>query len=301
MFTLRLRRFWPGADKPGGFFPRLVQQAIGEPVSVITSVDRPADLEIVEGSPRLREVLVRRARMKVLGPRGIDPRWAEQECVEPMSPTSIWYTAENVRPPTRGDWSGFLSFDLDTLGGRNAYLPLWMLDLRDFNTSGDLTLNDLLEYRQGELDRPQFACAFIGNPDPMRFHAIDALSAIGPVDVYGHAVGRPVPNKWAIASQYRYIISFENDLYPGYVTEKVLDGARSGCILLYRGLHSPSGLSSAAMVNWIPPLTMSDFVGTVAMLELEPGQRDTLLRAPVLRSAPNMDDVLDLIRRVLDD
>ena len=55
------------------------------------------------------------------------------------------------------------------------------------------------------------------------------------------------------------------------------------------------------MVNWIPPLTMSDFVGTVAMLELEPGQRDTLLRAPVLRSAPNMDDVLDLIRRVLDD
>lgn len=301
VFTLRLRRFWAGADRRGNFFPSLVEQALGEPVSVITSANRPADLEIVEGSPRLREILVRRARMKLRNPRGADARWAEQECLEPMSPKSIWYTAENVRPPKRGDWSGFLSFDLDTLGGRNAYLPLWILDVQDFNTFGDLRLNALLETRQGEVDRPGFACAFIGNPDPMRFHAVDALSALGPVDVYGQAVGRPVPNKWDVARQYRYIISFENDLYPGYVTEKVLDGARSGCVLLYRGLYPSGGFNPAAMVNWTPQLTLSDFVDKVAALEEYPEERDAILRAPVLRYAPSINDALCLIRRVIDD
>lgn len=299
MFKLGLRRFWAGAGSRGAFFPRIVERAIGEPVRVVAKQGR-VDLEIVEGSPRTREVLIRRTRLRLTSSHKLDARWAEQDCVRPEQRKSIWYTAENVRPPSRGDWSGFLSFDLDSLSGRNAYLPLWVLDLADFNAAGDLTVSSLMESRPYETDRSKFVCAFIGNPDPMRFHAIKALSELGSVDVYGTSVGRPVRDKWQVASQYRYILCLENDLYPGYITEKALDGARSGCVPLYRGLDPSRSLNPEGMLTWNPPSSLDDLVDAVADLEREAERRAALLHAPVLLSPPKLDPVIELIQRVVD-
>lgn len=299
MFNLRLRRFWADAGTPGAFFPRLVERAIGEPVRVVGK-QGPVDLEIVEGSPRTRDVLARRARVRMTAGRRLDPRWAEQDCIAPEHRKSIWYTAENVRPPSRGDWSGFLSFDLDSLSGRNAYLPLWVLDLADFNAAGDLTVSSLTQSRPCDIDRSRFVCAFIGNPDSMRFHAITALSELGPVDVYGGSVGRHVADKWRVARQYRYILCFENDLYPGYITEKALDGARSSCVPLYRGLDPSGSLNPDGMLTWNPPSSLEDLVNSVADLESNAERRATMLEAPVLLSPPKLDSVVELIQRVVD-
>lgn len=301
MFTLRLRRFWEGAEAPGGFFPRLVSQAIAEPVRVTTSHREAADLEIVEGSPHLRDVIGGRLRHRFTYRRRLDPRWADQAAIVPRAAKSVWYTAENIRPPSRGDWSGFLSFDLDPLGGRNAYLPLWLLDVANFNSSGDLDIAALLEPRVPDPDRSGFMCAFIGNPDPMRFHAIQQLAKVGPVDVFGRSVGRPVRSKWPVARQYRFVLCFENDLYPGYVTEKALDGARSGAIPVYRGLDEAGFFNEGAAVNEVQVGGVGGLAETVNELEKDIEKRVEILSAPVLTSMPNLDGALDLIRRVLDE
>lgn len=301
MFTLRLRRFWPGAEAPGAFFPRLVSQAIAEPVQVTTSPREPADLEIVEGSPQLRHVMAGRIRHRLTRRRGLDPRWADQSSIVPGATRSIWFTAENVRPPSAGDWSGFLSFDLDPLGGRNAYLPLWLLDLADFNSSGDLRLAPLLESRVPDLSRTRFLCAFIGNPDPMRFHAIERLASVGKVDVFGRSVGRPVTSKWGIARSYRFILCFENDLYPGYVTEKALDGARSGAVPLYRGLDAACSFNDGALLNLAKIASLEDLAEKVRDLNVDDERRARMLAAPVLNAAPSIEAVVQLIRRVIDE
>jgi hypothetical protein len=151
------------------------------------------------------------------------------------------------------------------------------------------------------MDRSGFVCAFIGNPDPMRFHAINALKKLGQVDVFGKAVGKPVPNKAAVARGYRYILTFENDLYPGYVTEKVLDGARTGCVPLYRGIDYLGDFNPKCMVNVTPELSLSGLTDRVASLEADAELRAQLLGERVLQHRPNREASIELIRRVLDD
>ena len=40
----------------------------------------------------------------------------------------------------------------------------------------------------------------------------------------------------AVARNYRYFLCFENDLYPGYVTEKPIEAWASGSVPLWRGI-----------------------------------------------------------------
>ena len=46
---------------------------------------------------------------------------------------------------------------------------------------------------------------------------------------------KPVPDKLAVLRGYRYSICFENQAFPGYVTEKIFDCLRAGVIPIYLG------------------------------------------------------------------
>jgi hypothetical protein len=155
---------------------------------------------------------------------------------------NFWYTGENIRPPLHLDYDYFLSFDQDDFGGRNIYFPLWYLDF-DWGFGEkfrpriglDIKGSELGESRELSEEKTGFACAFIGHNHPIRYEAISRFSEIGKVDVFGKAVGRPVASKFSIARNYRYTICFENDIYPGYVTEKLLDAYYCETIPIYWG------------------------------------------------------------------
>lgn len=56
----------------------------------------------------------------------------------------------------------------------------------------------------------------------------------------------PVKSKLAILQRYRFCICFENSLYPGWITEKIFDCFRCGCVPVYFGdshveSHIPGG------------------------------------------------------------
>lgn len=94
-----------------------------------------------------------------------------------------------------------------------------------------------------------FVCAFVGNAEPIRMRALEALTRIGRVDVYGAAVGRPVREKRSVSKNYRFSVCFENDVYPGYVTEKALDAHASQCVPIWRGEDAANILNSEAIIN----------------------------------------------------
>jgi hypothetical protein len=173
----------------------------------------------------------------------------------------LWFTGENVRPPME-DFDHFFSFDVDDLFGVNTYFPLIYLGVNWFNTipktpspevdrMGIFPTPDFLDSPRTftENDREGFACAFIGKPEPIRMRTIEKLRSIGQVDVFGPSVGKPVRNKIDIARNYKFMMCFENDIYPGYVTEKPLDAWSSGCIPIWRGIDSASILNSDSMIN----------------------------------------------------
>ena len=164
----------------------------------------------------------------------------------------IWYTGENLRPPV--GWDLTLSFDTDRLDGANHYLPHWAIrtgvlsgpDQRDLMSVGEQT------YREGRNNPripPKFACVLASNPHPMRDQIAEALGEVGHVERFGRAYGKPVQSKNELLKQYRYCITPENDLYPGYVTEKPFEAWLTGTVPIWWGLDPNGHLDQGALLN----------------------------------------------------
>ena len=230
-----------------------------------------------------------------------NPQYNRQRSSRP----EIWITGENVRPPA-GDWCATLSFDVDPLDGQNVYFPIWWAltgvfgEAKSHFSSADMRLERLLTGRTTDISaRPKFACAFVGNPDPMRMHAIQALSTIGQVDVFGPAVGLPVRDKHQIAKSYRFMICFENDLYPGYVTEKPFEAWASGCIPLWWGSDPLGQLNAAAMLNLDQLGSMRALTRKVSDLESDPDQVRMMGSLPILAKPPDFQSTIVRLRQLL--
>lgn len=292
-------------------YSRLVSVAAGEPVTIVSDTKAHVDLELV--SVHAPEFLrLARTVLSVSMGRNYRRRLRRAERWNNVyrdpsgrATSSVWFTGDNIRPPS-GPWDGYLSFDLDPLDGRNAYFPHWweyvgVLGSKKMSYSGlDLDIEALMQVREPDLHRPEFACAFIGNPTPVRLHAIDALSKVGHVDVYGNSVGKPVGSKVELAKNYRYVLCFENDLYPGYTTEKPFEAWATGAIPLWWG-SDPSGyVNSGAVVNAANYASLAEFADRVAELDSNLTARAEVASKPILLRAPDLEPSLALIRRVLD-
>jgi hypothetical protein len=157
----------------------------------------------------------------------------------------IWWTGENVRPPIAEEFDAYLSFDSDDYHSKNLYLPLWVLNLNWFghsNIQGFVSespfQNELLtssEQKVLDIKNRNGCCAFIGKMENTRQSALYSLSKVMETAVFGASVGRPVSDKIATANNFRFILCFENDLYPGYVTEKLIEAHLTNALPLYWG------------------------------------------------------------------
>lgn len=307
------RDFWPGF-RPEDFFLPLLSMGLGgqdgttRPVQVVPSW-APCDLEIVSVFPGpigMRRRAVNAARRSL---RMSSLESARVGQPSPWAARSIWFTAENVRPP-RASWHATWSFDATSGLARNSYFPLWYLLLPELaglpptrispeNRSGrPITLASALSSREAQTGtRAKFACAFIGNPEPTRMRAIDALRRIGPVDVYGPSVGSVVASKWEIARDYRFMLCFENSVTPGYVTEKLFDAWACGTVPIWNGLDRDGYLNPAAMIN-LAALggSLDQLLEQVERVFSDPASTDRIAGAPLLVRQPSMAPILESLR-----
>jgi len=203
---------------------------------------------------------------------------------------NIWCTFENRRPPL-GDFDLTFSYDLDSFNETNYYLPLLYqyMHIRDEKKKPWKHLIKPKECtKKRNLDenffknKNGFVSSFINNPHPTRLRAISALSKIGQVDVFGRSVGNYVEDKIGAAEKYWFNLCFENDLYPGWVTEKVLEAWLAGSIPLYWGLDSAGLLNPKAIVNLNEFKSLNAFIEYVEYLFSNPVIMKEMINQPLL-------------------
>ncbi len=292
--------------RPGSTYRALVESAMSLPTEVVSE---RADIHFWSVHPS-RLTRVRGLAWDAARFAGVTKR--RGELVHPKvefeieSSANVWFTGENVRPPV-GPWDGYLSFDHHGLGGRNVYFPYWFdyvgsVGRPYVNFTGlDMAPDDYLTQRvPGARSRPGFVAAFIGNATSMRWHAIETLRAVGRVDVYGDAVGRPVQDKARVGRDYRFVLCMENDLYPGYVTEKVFDAWAMGAIPIWWGDDSHRYLNPKAMINLANFESFDAAADYIRRIDTDPDTFDAInSRALLLREA-NTGAAQHLIQRVLE-
>jgi hypothetical protein len=314
LIKVRFRDF-PGEDSYGHFI-ELVEIASGEKVLLCQDRSKIVDLEITgpyggasdDYATPLSKKIKRLCYIAITNGRHLSVRKLATG-IQPSKTAkkNIWYTGENKRPP-QGDWDGYLTFDTNLPPDRSAYLPLWFLTSTNLFKSTTQTywgsqvptIAQLTEGRKFTTRRKKFVVSFIGRSYPMRLHAIESLAKIGKVDVFGEAARNQVKNPSFVAKNYRFIMCFENDLYPGYVTEKPLEAYLAGAIPLYYGLDELKYLNQSALISLNNFKKLADWVDHIKKIDMDTSLFRKMYEQPILLKKPNLKDAVNLIRKVLE-
>lgn len=193
---------------------------------------------------------------------------------------NIWFTAENIRPPLDMNFDAYFSFDLDSFAGRNYYLPLWICRLGPTVEAANRAQLELTNERSAHGSRKRKFAVVASNPEPIRSYFIRKLQLNAEVDVFG-GLGKPLANKDLVLRNYDFNVCFENDIYPGYVTEKAIEAYLSGCIPIWRGNDAGGYLNPHAIID-VSNLSMSDAIDKVISVSEDPKEVQKMNQAPLL-------------------
>jgi len=308
---------WPNPIGPSEeIFARLLSLALGREVVVEPDPHTEVDICIESvygrgGSPSFQSRAYR--FLASHSKSGIDfskSKYSPNQQPSRKARYSIFFTGENERPPF-GDWDCYLSFDLNSYGGKNAYLPLWWITSSDLirptvspYLGRPITIDEMLSPRDVDYNtRKKFCVAFIGKAYPFRMQAIAALSAIGKVDVYGgiarNANQKAAFAKFETAQEYKFVFAFENDLFPGYVTEKAPEAWATGAVPLYWGSDPAGYLNQDAMINLANYQNLDSFTERVGQVARNPKLWSSIANQPILKRRPDLEEVLSILRKAL--
>lgn len=176
----------------------------------------------------------------------------------------IFYTGENIRPDFN-ECDFALSYD-HLSDPRNLRVPLYVL-YNDFPQLVNRTIpNNLLDQKS------KFCCFVVSNPgNSIRNEFFQLLSGYKKVDSGGrylNNIGGPVSDKIEFMKEYKFVISFENESYPGYVTEKVYEPKLVDSLPIYWGDPLVSNeFNSASFINCHEFISMQAVVERIVELD----------------------------------
>lgn len=209
---------------------------------------------------------------------------------------NIWFTGENLRPPSNQDWDLLLTFETDQYFINELYLPFWATNLGTSVKEAKQIQKKLLQNRNVPKQNRKFACIIMGNPHPKRIQVMNEIRKIGEVDGYGFAFNKKINDKETILANYDFNICFENDLYPGYVTEKLFDSWNSYCIPIWWGIDPLGYVNQDAIIDFAR-LGMANGIKRLQYLKSHPLEIRKMKSLPILSREFDYDK---LIKRVSD-
>jgi hypothetical protein len=155
-------------------------------------------------------------------------------------PLRVWWTSE-AREPHSQIFDLYFGFRPSTLlGARWHRYPLWIAYTNWWDAASPMHVSRLLNPPTPR-PRPRFCNFIYSNPVAIRTEFFLRLNAKRRVDSVGlvlNNVGEPVvrrAGKMKALGESLFTIAFENQISPGYVTEKLLDPLIAGSIPIYWG------------------------------------------------------------------
>jgi hypothetical protein len=207
---------------------------------------------------------------------------------------NIWFTAENVRPPLDKHFNSYLSFDLETYKGVNAYLPLWLCRLGPTVKLANQNQIKLTNYRDIDIHRRRNFAVVASNPEQIRTYFISRLKFFEDVEIFGK-LGGEIQNKDLTLRDFNFNLCFENDLYPGYVTEKAVESYLSGCIPIWRGLDAGEFFNKKAIID-VTNLDIESAINKVIEISRDRKAIQEMRKEPLLSKTISIDKIINDLR-----
>lgn len=312
MIKISIHHHIPGEERQ---FMQLIRIATGQNVEIVPTDSKGIDIAFCGPyhggvgeyrNSRLRRII--RGGISKVGPGRHLLINSIAGGIQPLKNArrNVWYTGENERPPF-GTWDAYFSFEIDPMAGKNIYWPgAWGVTNFLFpevqNTPWNSKILDI-DYATKprglyKRKKKKFACAFVGKAYPFRLQLLKMISELGNIDIYGEASRRKVSSKYEISRDYKFMICPENDLYPGYVTEKPIEAYISETIPIYSGLDSARMLNPKSIINYANHLSKETFLGEIES-HLEINKYNAMFKEPIFRKKPTIEFAVSKMQELL--
>lgn len=274
---IRYSDFWDGFDPEKFLLTHIIRKTSGKYPEIIKNPDEMVDVEIFSSFPfsssmdkllgRVKFVMSQNAKSQYVSKAA----YGFRESYPERARTKIWYTGENRRPPTY-PFDLVLSFEKTDHAKNHLYFPYWMTrinwgysqsDYEIFPTAEELALKRRLPQKEKSV------CVFSSNLEPNRLRIIDATEKVLEVSKFGSAYRRRVKSKIETSADYSLQICNENDLYPGYVTEKLQESWIAGNVPIWSGILPANHCFNMNALIDVTALTSDQITARIAAIDLE--------------------------------
>ncbi len=241
---IRYSDFWDGFSPENFFLTHLIHKATLKWPEIIRNREEMVDFEIFSSFPysSTRDKVIERVKFNFSDQSRLQyvskATFGHQLDYTGRARRRIWFSGENLRPPV-SQFDLMLSFEKTDPILNNIYFPYWMTRI-NWGYSGSSyeifpTPQELMANRK-IFKTGNSTCVFSSNLEPGRQRIINATERVFPISKYGSAYGQRVTSKARTSREFMFQICNENDLYPGYVTEKLQESWLVGNIPIWAGL-----------------------------------------------------------------
>ena len=301
---IRYSNFWHNSDPQQNlFFTPLIERVFETKVELVNSPDIYVDIEIssvFQSHESLPSKVKRRVKKRLNSNR------PDFELSARKAKRRIWYTGENKRPPLNEPFDSFLSYERQDLISNVHYLPLWVLNFDNFQAGKSHGFTEQIVNQESLLqprvigrvvyESREFCCAFIGNHAGFRLGILRELERVHPINTFGSFYGEFVPDKSIKAERYNFSFAFENNLYPGYVTEKLLESYLCSNVPIYWGEDTFRYFNPKSFINFHGFDSVDSFIETVREVGTNKSLYEEMYSQPLLLKKYSIDDLVSKLR-----
>jgi hypothetical protein len=304
-FTVRFSDFWPGFHPEQSVLYGIIRDVIKQDPVIIGKDSRYVDLEVC--SNFTFSTIKEKAFLRIRGARSSD-KLAEyvirndfgfRPTYSSNAKKRIWVTGENLRPPI-DTFDLTLSSDATDQICKNVYFPYWMqrIDWGLVQVRHEIapTPESLVIPRKSKITSKDI-CLFSSNKEPIRQKIISTLEPHYKISKYGSAYSNRVESKLSESQKFDLQICNENDLYPGYVTEKIQESWVSGNLAIWAGiLPNKHMFNEDAFIN-VTNLTSDEILLKIHQLSLE--EIKYKIDQPLFKDMPKLDSIHNAISELI--
>jgi len=206
----------------------------------------------------------------------------------------VFFTGENFEPDMEG-CEFAMTFSSLVDHPNHLRLPLWVYEGRGWGYPATRLVKDATDWEKIAREKTQF-CNFVYLHEvPYRDAIFKMLSAYKRVDAAGRSLNNMngwtvpmVPNRAAgkveFFKRYKFTLAIENTIWPGYMTEKLVDPMFAGSIPIYVG--DPQAMLSfdpESYIDFTRFTTMKEMLDFVREVDNDRDLYFKMLAAPFYR------------------
>lgn len=222
----------------------------------------------------------------------------------------IFWPGENIRPNfNECDFS--LSFDFDSYNNRNCRFPLWLTYIDFFNKKTyvnqkyllpvDYVLFPKINNTFFKTTKTQECCILTKHLKNRKDELLNSLASKITVHGFGSYFNNGIPDgediKMNLISNYKFHICFENSLYPGYYTEKLLHAKAAGTIpIYYADQRICEDFNPDGFLNLYDYKNINDFIDFIVQVNTNSNLYNNILNTPLFKTFSKPFEVLNDVK-----